>query len=160
MKKTILIPTDFSIESLKLLKEAIHSVEIGSINIVFLHCIHLSDSIFDLLFFSKKELIESLMSKNFNDACKIIRNRYTSKINSARVEIFTGTTQQAFNNFLEGNQVNEIIVPKNHTFKLINSKSFNPDTYIRNAGLPLTEVEWKTSDTIPEKNSLAEIFLL
>lgn len=160
MKKTVLLPTDFSIESLKLLREAINSVEIGSINIVFLHCIHLSDSIFDLLFFSKKEMIESLMSKDFNDACKIIRNKYTSKINSARVEIFTGTTQQAFNNFLEGNRVDEIIIPKNHAFKLVNRKSFNPDSYIKNSGLPTTEVEWKTSDKIPEKNSLAEIFLL
>ncbi len=160
MKKTILLPTDFSIESLRLLKEAITHVEIGSINIVFLHCIHLSDSIVDLLFFSKKELIESLLNKDFNDACKIIRNKYTHKINSARVEIFTGTTQQAFNNFLEGNQVDEIIIPKNHVFKLVNKKSFSPDSYIRNAGLPITEMEWKTSDSIPEKNSLAEIFLL
>ena len=160
MKKTILIPTDFSIESLKLLKEAVTSVEVGSVNIIFLHCIYLSDSIFDLLFFSKKEWVESLVNKDFDDGCKIIRNKYVNKINSARVEFFTGTTQQAFDNFLEGNQVDEIMLPKNYVFKQSSKKSFSPEPYIRKSRLPLIEVVWQKSDKEPEKNSLAEIFLL
>lgn len=160
MKKTILIPTDFSIESLKLLKEAVATVEIGSINIVFLHCIYLSDSIFDLLFFSKKEWIESLVTKDFDDGCKIIRNKYGNKINSARVEFFAGSTQQAFNNFLEGHQVDEIMLPKYYVFKSSSKKSFNPEPYLRKSTLPLIEVVSQKSDKEPEKNSLAEIFLL
>lgn len=77
-----------------------------------------------------------------------------------RVEIFTGNTQNAFNLFLEGNQVDEIMLPDPYTFKNLNNKSFTPEVYIKNSVLPITKVEWLTSDSIPEKNSLAEIFLL
>lgn len=159
MKKTILIPTDFSIESLNLFKEAAQSVEIGSVNIIFLHCVHLSDSIFELLFFSKKDLIDSLINPDFNDACKIIRNKYSSHINSALVEIFSGLTQTAFQNFLEGHRVDEIYVPKNYTLKLTDKRSFDPMPFIQKATVPVTEVYWKHNGDVPEKNLLAELFI-
>ncbi|MBL7856825.1 MAG: hypothetical protein JNM57_03985 [Cyclobacteriaceae bacterium] len=159
MKRTILIPTDFSIESLKLFIEAAESVQIGSVNIILLHCAQLSDSIVDLLFFSKKDMIESLVTPVFNDACKIIRSKYASKINSARIEVFTGHTQAAFQNFLEGNRVDEILIPKNYSLQL-NKESFDPIPFIRKSTIPITEIHWKQTGNIPEKNQLAELFLI
>jgi len=158
MKRTILIPTDFSIESLKFLIDAVRSVETGSINVVFLHCEHISDSIFDLLFFSKKERINTLITPAFQDACKIIRNRFGSRINSARVEIFNGFTQASFENFLKGNNIDEIIVPENYTLQL-KKTSFDPLPFIRRATVPITEVTRKPAMNNLEKNQLAELFL-
>jgi len=158
MKRTILIPTDFSIDSLKFLVEAVQSVQIGSINVVFLHCAHLPNSILDLLFYSKKEIIQSLVTPTFEDACKVIRNKYQSKINSTRIEIFTGHTQAAFENFLEGNRIDEIFVPENYILKTTKN-SFDPLPFIQRTELPITPVTWKQGGDIPEKNQLAELFL-
>lgn len=158
MKRTILIPTDFSIDSLKFLVEAVQSVQIGSINVVFLHCAHLPNSILDLLFYSKKEIIKSLVTPTFVDACKVIRNKYQSKINSTRIEIFTGHTQAAFENFLEGNRIDEIFVPENYILKTTKN-SFDPLPFIQRTELPITPVTWKQGGDIPEKNQLAELFL-
>lgn len=159
MKRTILIPTDFSIESVKYLIEAVQLEETGSINVVFLHCAHLSDSIFDLLFFSKRKMKNALITPAFQDACKIIRNRYASKINSMRVEIFNGFTQSAFQKFLEGNRVDEIFIPNNYTLKL-EKNSFDPIPFIRKAPVRVTEISRKRMDNVPEKNQLAELFLV
>lgn len=158
MKRTILIPTDFSIDSLKFLVEAVQSVQTGSINVVFLHCAYLPNSILDLLFYSKREIIKSLVTPTFEDACKVIRSKYESKINSTRIEIFTGHTQAAFENFLEGNRIDEIFVPKNYILKT-SKNSFDPMPFIQRTGLPITQVTWKQGGDIPEKNQLAELFL-
>ncbi len=158
MKTTILIPTDFTIESLNLFKKAAQSVESESVNIVFLHCVHLSDSITELLFFSKKELIKSLVNPDFQDACKIICNKYASRINSTRIEIFNGTTQSAFNNFIEGNMIDEIITPENYSLQLVNKRSFDPMPFIQHASVPVKTVAWPNTAGVPEKNQLAELF--
>lgn len=159
MKRTILIPTDFSIESLKFLVEAVQSVQIGSVNVVFLHCAYLPNSILDLLFFSKKELIKTLVTPAFEDACKVIRSKYATKINSLRIEMFTGFTHAAFENFLVGNRIDEIFTPKGYQLQLPKN-SFDPMPYINRASLPITEVTWKHVVDTPEKNQLAELFLI
>lgn len=158
MKTTILIPTDFTIESLNLFKKAAQSTENESVNIVFLHCIYLSDSITELLFFSKKTIIKSLVNPDFQDACKIICNKYASRINSTRIEIFSGTTQNAFNQFLEGNLIDEILIPENYTLRLVNTRSFDPMPFIQRARVPVNTVTWPNTTDIPEKNQLAELF--
>jgi len=160
MHKTILIPTDFSIESLKPFKESVKSLEIGSVNIVFFHCVHLSDSIVDLLFSSKKELMEDLLNADFKEACKVLQQRFATRINSFRIELFSGNNQRAFDNFLEGNKVDEICISKHYIFKPIRKKSFSPESYIKNCKVPIVEVSWEPLEKMPEKNKLAEIFLL
>jgi hypothetical protein len=159
MKTTILIPTDFTIESLNLFKKAAQLVESESVNIVFLHCIYLSDSITELLFFSKKELIKSLVNPDFQDGCKIICNKYASRINSTRIEIFCGASQNAFNHFLEGNLIDEIIVPENYSLRLVHKRSFDPMPFIQHASVPVKTVTWPNTAGAPEKNHLAELFL-
>jgi hypothetical protein len=159
MKRTILIPTDFSIESVKFLIEVVQLAETGSINVIFLHCEHLSDSIFDLLFASKKGKINALITPAFQDACKIIRNRYSSKINSMRVEIFNGYTQAAFQKFLEGNNVDEIFIPNNYALQP-GKNSFDPMPFILKASVQVTRLSCNRVENIPEKNQLAELFLV
>ncbi|HCZ35880.1 MAG TPA: hypothetical protein DHV26_08130 [Cytophagales bacterium] len=157
MKRTILIPTDFSIESLNLFKYAAQQAQ-EPLNIVLVHGQHLSDSIFDLLFRTRKDSVSKLSNPDFEDACRILRNKYASRINSFRIEIFSGVTQSAFQNFLEGNRITEILIPK--TYKLqVSGKSFDVLPYLRASSLAPQEVEWKPIENAPERNQLAEIFL-
>lgn len=158
MKRVILIPTDFSIESLNLFKYAAQHAQ-EPLNIVLVHGLHLSDSIFDLLFKTRSESIEKLSNPDFEDACRILHNKYVSRINSFRIEIFSGVTQCAFQNFLEGNRITEILIPKSYQLRLT-GKSFDLLPYLKSSTLPKQAVEWKPAENAPEHNQLAEIFLI
>jgi hypothetical protein len=160
MEKTILIPTDFSIESLSLFKKRMQATDTARYTVIFFHCIHRSDSIMELLFYSESKLVQSLVTKDFMEACTILKNKYGSSIISDRIAIFTGTTQSAFQNFLEGNRVDEILAPKEYAFKKTSKQSFDPMPFIRNSGFTITEFSWKQYENTPGKNQLAELFAL
>jgi len=158
MNRTILIPTDFSLESLNLFKAAAQSGVTERVHIVFFHSAYLSDSIMDLLFAPPQKTNRLLITENFRHGCTIIRNKFASSISSDRIEFFSGNTQAAFQNFLEGNGITEIFIPKNYTFKQVSTRSFDPMPLILKCNLPKHEVAWQQFNSTPEKNMLAELF--
>jgi hypothetical protein len=157
MKKTILIPTDFTMESLNLFKYVMQTTTVD-VHVIFLHCMAPSDSILDLLFTTSEDIAESLVSRDFKEAISIIKNRYGTYSSSENVQIFKGRTQGAFLNFLEGNKVDEIIVPKDYHFIKTNSRSIDPMSFIKDTTRSVIEVSWTGSKSVPEKNQLAELF--
>jgi len=159
MKKTILIPTDFTIESLNVVKSFLSkSNKESTYDIILLHSVHLNDSITDLLFFSRIDTINSLTNRQFNDACDIIKNKYASQINSIRKDIFTGINQASFNNYIEANRVDEAFIPANYKLNLSSKKSFDILPFIKQSDLHVDEIDWKVDSKMPEKGKLAEIF--
>jgi hypothetical protein len=157
--RTILIPTDFSIESLNTVKGALKHHEGENINLILVYGVYLSDSITDLLFFSKPKYLSTLQSEKFTQACEILKNKYDSQIHSLTVDLFTGYNQQAFENFLAGHSVDELFIPRSYRFKA-GKRGFNLVPYFRKSSLPLTEIEWRESNLAPEKDRLAELFLV
>ena len=159
MKKTILLPTDFSIESLHVLKTVLsQSKPNETFDIIFLHGIHLSDSIRDLLFFSKQKILNQVVSNEFNEACSVITNTYASKINSIRKDIFTGFTQAAFTSYTEANQVSCLYLPADYTWNLDLRKSFDLKPFVIKSKLPIHYISWPKNNSIPEKGKVAELF--
>lgn len=159
MKKTILIPTDFSIESLHVVKSVLsksHGEEVY--DIILLHGVRMTDSITELLFFSSASLIDSLSNHQFNEACMVIKNKFSSQINSMRKDIFSGTTQSAFNNYIEANKVSKAYIPTNYELQLTSKKSFDILPYIKKSGLVIDQIDWKIETRIPEKGKLAALF--
>ena len=110
--KIILIPTDFTADSLSILKNALNSEKDEKVNIILGYGKRLSWSISDLLFYSTRSIIKELEDDDFSEAKEIIMNKYSSKINSLRVEIFHGLNQNAFDNFIKGNQINYSVIPE------------------------------------------------
>ncbi|MGE0931901.1 hypothetical protein [Peijinzhouia sedimentorum] len=160
MIKKILIPTDFSIQSLNVLKSALNDLNEGDkVDILMVHGMYTSSNITSLLYFSKKEIIDTVASDSFRDACQIIKSKYSSKINSMREEIFTGFTQAAFSNFVEGNRIDEAVIPQNYQMQLENKKSFDVTPFIRRSQIKVSEVSWKNDIAAPERGQLAEVFV-
>lgn len=158
MKKTILFPTDFTIESLNLVKSVLSRLnESCKYDIILLHGLHASDSITDLLFFSKSRVIGSLTSPEFEDACGIIKNKFSSHINSMRKDIFNGVTQASFDNYAEANKIEAAFVPAKYS-PVLGKKSFDIIPFIKRSSVQINEVEWNVSATMPEKGKLAEVF--
>lgn len=156
MARTILVPTDFSIRSLHTLRHAFDERDTQQLDIVFFAGFVLTESITELLFFSRRRVIDSVASGDFKEACQIIRNRYSSQINGIRFEIFTGFTQAAFNNFVEGNGIDEIYIPVN---KLNYPRQcFDPTAYMQKSTLPKIVVSWTDAPESKQQNHLSELF--
>jgi hypothetical protein len=158
MKRTILIPTDFSIESLSILKPILNECpQDVKLDIILLQGVSLDNSITDLLFFSKLKVIDEHSGESFDDACKVLMNKYTNVLNSVRKDIFTGVTQAAFNNYLEANKVDEIIVPDKPVLEK-NKKCFDLKPFIDKSNVNVAEMKVSVKYELPEKGLLAEIF--
>lgn len=157
MKRTILIPIDFTIESLISVKQAATLHNYSDIEIVLMFCDLLPTSIADLLFYKPAKVIEQYSNKEFEEACSIIMNKHASKISHMRIEIFHGTSDAAFDNFISGNKIDEVIFPKNYVLKE-HRNGFDPLPYIRNSYLPCREAEWKISNP-HETASLSTLFM-
>lgn len=159
MKKTILVPTDFSIESLHVIKSLLSkSNEEEVFDIILLHGIRLDDSITELLFFSRTSLIQSMSDRHFDEACMVIKNKFASQINSMRKDVFTGITQAAFNNYLEANKVDKAYISTNYALQTTNKKSFDILPYIKKSGLSIDQVDWKVETRVTERGKLSAIF--
>lgn len=159
MTKKIIIPTDFSIDSLNIIKSVIGRSDPSiSYDIILLHGVHLSDSISELLFFSKENCIASLSNEEFNEACLVIKNKYDSQIRSIRKDIFTGSNQAAFENYLDANKVEIAFIPSHPVYQFNDKRSFDLIPYMVKSSLPVEEVTFASERSIPEKGSLVEVF--
>jgi len=157
MRKTILIPTDFTITPLLLLKHAAATSAV-ELDVIFLYSTPLPDSITDLLFYSPKKILEAAVTKEFNEACAIMQNKYPKKIHSIRFELFHGRSKGAFETLAEINQVDEAFLPRAN--RLSSQKNiFDPSPLIRKSTVSIKEVDLESYEYIPEKDLLTGLFV-
>lgn len=158
MKETILIPIDFSVASLNILKEALRLNQATKRSYILVFEMNLGDSITDLLFLSKTMLIESCSNPTFVEGLEILKSKYSEGINSLRIEPFYGFTKASFKNFLNANQVveaymppKEIVIKRHKDLKFIT-------TQIYKLNVPTTIVEWQSDFEEKSKNTILQLF--
>ncbi|MFI8379380.1 hypothetical protein [Leeuwenhoekiella sp. NPDC079379] len=144
--KKILIPTDFTVDSLVLLKNALSTCKGQKLDVVLAYGAHLDSAICDLLFYSKKNHIQKLTNKEFNEGKAILTNRYKDQINSLSIELFIGTTQSAFKSFAEGLNISQIYATNDYHDLQINKKTgFCLYKYFKKSEIEVLELDYKTS---------------
>lgn len=160
MKKTILVPTDFQVKSLRLVREVLENNPKHEVKIVLGHGIYLYNSITELLFFSKSKLINELLTDDFRTSCDLIRNTYESQLKSLTIDTFSGFNQSAFENFIESHEVNEIYYFENKAFTRQSKKSFDLTPFIKKCKVKQIALKWNTEapKNSKETNQLSEIF--
>lgn len=160
MTKTILIPTDFSIRLLKLVFRAIENNPNTKIDFILVHRANLSDSIFDLLFYSRKKILQSLENSEFRESCQIILSRYKTNIESFRVELFSGFNGNALQNLIEANQVDEVYRPLHYEMQLKDTRSLDIIPLLSKTKAKLVDIDMKSaSRTITsEVEDLSDLF--
>jgi len=163
MTKTILIATDFSLESLDILKKVLKKKndqhDENKYNILFVAGYDMGDSIRDLLFTTKSTIFGKIRSKEFCDAYSIINNKYPNLINKITCDIFTGSFQRTFNNYIEATNVDEAYYSTSKSRNL-SKNQFEITTYLKkNKIVEAQEVVTETTEFMPEKGRLAEVFL-
>ncbi|WP_370896795.1 hypothetical protein [Chryseobacterium gossypii] len=162
MTKTILIATDYSLESLnilkKVLKEKDRSGEQCQYNILLVSGYDMGDSIRDLLFSTKSTIFNKIMPREFVDAYGIIKNKYPHLVNRIVCDIFTGNFQRAFNNYVKAEDISEAYYAPSIRSK--GKGKFDLIPYIKKCkDLESHEITIEIREALPERGKLAEIFV-
>lgn len=159
MKKTIAIPTDFTVPSLNVLKAVLNQNNGNQkYDVILLHGFSQGDSIRDLLFSSKTQQLASLMNTEFEEAYEVIRNKFDSQINSLKIDLFSGYNVSAFNTYLEANGVSEVFTSDRKP-KLGHKNSFDLARLINKCRISPTVVETVSKSSVPERGKIAEVFM-
>jgi len=163
MIKTILIATDFSLDSIdilkKIMKHKTDQQDDNKYNILFVSGYDMGDSIRDLLFTTKNSVFGKIRSEEFCDAYNIIKNKYPAIIHKISCDIFTGSFQRTFNNYIDAKEVDEAYYPSSKT-KILKKGQFDITTYLKKCKqVKAEEIITKVPEFLPEKGRLAEVFL-
>ncbi|KFF09314.1 hypothetical protein IX38_02060 [Chryseobacterium luteum] len=162
MTKTILIATDYSLESLNILKKVLKEKEASEdqdqYNILLVSGYDPGDSIRDLLFNTKSIIFNKIRPQEFCDAYGIIRNKYPHLVNKIICDIFTGSFQRAFNNYVKAENIQEAYYSP--SIKSKGKGKFDIAPYIKKCReLQVHEIKVQTAERLPERGRLAEIFV-
>jgi len=159
MKKTLLFPTDFSIESLALVKEALPRLDSTfSYNIILLYGQLGSDGITEMLFQTRSKQLADLCSPAFEEALAILKNKYGSLIQNIRKDIVSDYGQRALNNYLEANKVDFAFVPENDAFIPSRRNSLNLVPMLIKSKVEVVQLEVENMSYNVERGKLAALF--
>jgi hypothetical protein len=156
--KTLLIPTDFtqqSIQSIPLLAEKYYPEKV---NIVLVHMLKITDSLSELLMLSRRSVEYRQIPDNFYIRCREIEKKYSHLVNNIAINFFYGSTVAVFNNYLEANEVDAIVTPHDN-YQLLFKNSIDPEMLFERCGievLPLPKSKGMLADVVIDEPTLTE----
>lgn len=139
--KTLLVPTDFNPESIKIIDSFLLAHNCSEINIIFLHAFKLSDSITDMLMLSRRSRDYENVSDEFYAEMDHYKQKYADRISKIGIEYFYGSTLAAFKNLLEALAVDAIVYPQGYDFCPLNKYSIDPKYLIMRSGCKVFELK-------------------
>lgn len=152
MLKTILIPTDFTLESLNVIHKVVEENAIFHLSVVLLHGHLLNDSITDLLFYSDDSVIKPLLTPEFSEAVLILKERY-KEIKSITIEVTHSIHKEPFKRFLKTKKVDEICFEFGSSLEL-SKRAFDTLPLLKESGFPISEFVTNENAVQKESNSV------
>ncbi|GAA3979130.1 hypothetical protein [Mucilaginibacter dorajii] len=132
--KTLLIPTDFTQQSIQGIPELAQQFYPQKVKIVLVHMLKITDSISELLMLSRRNVEYRQIPDNFYKRCRELETKYSHLINNIGITFFYGSTVAVFNNFLEANEVDAIVRPHDN-YQLLFKNSIDPEILIKKSGI-------------------------
>ncbi len=123
--KTLLIPTDFTQQSIQYIPALAQVFYPEKVNVVLVHMLKITDNMSELLMLSRRSVEYRQIPDNFYIRCRDIENKYSHVINNIAITFFYGSTVAVFNNFLEANEI-DAIVPPHDNYELLFKNSIAP----------------------------------
>ena len=156
MVKRILIPTDFTIESLNTLKYALQDNQIFELEVTLLYAEFLTDSITELLFYSKNQLVESRLTEGFTTALSVLENHF-KEIVSIRFELLHANKTAAALQLLKINKIDEVYIPRSYSLDC-RKKAFDTIPLLKSTMYPITEIDWDSRPGLSEHDQITNLF--
>lgn len=135
--KNILVPTDFTIQSLHLIVQTAETMHDEEINIVLFHVFNPPFDITELLFLKREPLYAELITEGFRKECHKLKKRYSSVIGSINFKPLYGTTKSVFRNFAEANNIDLIVWPNEYNLYAGHKYSYNPENLVKSSGVKI-----------------------
>ncbi|MCW2260773.1 MULTISPECIES: hypothetical protein [Sphingobacterium] len=117
MKKRILIPSDFTIDSLLFVIQSLEHSKAKEVEVVLVYGNRSSTSISELLGIKLEDQLSDLHSEDFIKACQMICNRYEDRKLVIYTDIIGTDNSNYLHNYLLGAKIDEIRVPSNYAFE-------------------------------------------
>lgn len=159
MVKNLLIPTDFRVESLNVLKHALEQCSGHTVNVTLFYAGLPGNTLTDLLFYSQRDILNSLTHPEFEQALAVIRNCYENCLGSLTIQLLQGDHDAALEGLVLRNNISEIYVPRDYRLTE-HPGSFNPVPLLKKYPLPVHEVAWTPSVGRDGQNQLSSLFKL
>ncbi len=158
--KNFILPTDFSVKSLNLVREALEMFPNTRVNLWLVHGIHLPTSITELLFYSKLRHLARLQNEEFKSACHMIRNKYHDQLYSMNVDLINSINPSYIKAFIEAREITEVLIAKNYKFRSVEVNSFDLSPLLRGMQLNKTELNWRMAnvEADPAANPISDLF--
>lgn len=155
--RNVLIPTDFTMESLQLATKALDALDQQPTNIILFHAFDINCQSPELLGSSRRLPYAELLTDEFRNGCRRLKTTYGRFLKEVNIRHMYGSTVSVFRNFVEANDIDLIICPNDYVFSKVSSGSINPEKLFRKSGVPVVHpVIRKTTFIPPTSEPLAE----
>ncbi|MBC9813679.1 hypothetical protein H9Y05_14480 [Crocinitomicaceae bacterium CZZ-1] len=159
MHKHVLIPTDFQMDSLNTIKKVIHDMnDEDTVAVTLLHGYFLNDSITDLLFNSRKDILKEIVPPVFFEGCELLKNKYASQLTHIKIDLFHGLNKRAFKSYVTNNQIDKVYIPAGINQKKATKRSFDITPYINDCCDDVSHVQFQEKHEESMEN-FSELFL-
>lgn len=149
--KTIVIPSDFSIESFHVAETVVRNAK-EEVRILFIHLFHVGDDIQDLLFSNYRKKEYEFVSDEFRHECDMLKNVHAQNLKSIKIEFFYGGTLAVFKNFLDYNKADYIAYSKSYGMPKLSKSSIDALPVIQKCGLPLIDTDQVNKSALSMSN--------
>ncbi|GEQ87034.1 hypothetical protein ULMS_25420 [Patiriisocius marinistellae] len=149
--RKILIPTNFTVESLQLVEYAILNYPDAKLDIKLIAGYKLPNTRWGITHFNEREQIRKLFNEDFEKAKRHLVFEYKKNIEVFSFELFTGANSFAFQNFLEQVGAEEAVVPKEKSLSSSNKNCFDVTNFIKKNVKNVIEVPVEFSEEVTER---------
>ena len=157
--RKILIPTDFTVESLQLIEYAVLNYPDSNLNIKLIAGYRLPDNRWGITHFNERVQIKKQCTDGFEKAKQRMLREHKNNIKTISFQLFTGVNSFAFENFLEQINAEDAIVPQKNALYCPSSKWFDTTKFIKKNVKNVIEVPIELKDQLSDKKfSLIGLF--
>lgn len=121
----VLIPTDFTIDSLRSALQYLEGMEGDKIEIVLAGGYKMDSSITGLLGFSKEFYLDIVQTEDFIKGCSMIRSRFENKVSEIYADLILSRNIRYLRNYLNGAGITKIVIAEGYDFQSSIKNSFN-----------------------------------
>lgn len=153
----LVIPNDFSIRSLRLVKAILEKEKALKIQILMLSGIHLSDSIMELSYLSPSKIINQSGSEEFKSGCSLLKNTFNSNLVDLSMSAVFSNNGTYMQSFLTSRGIEKICLPNNSPLTFKDKKLYDPSRGLIKSGLPIERYDLEIDD-LSFNDQLSDLF--
>lgn len=127
----VLVPTDFSVDSLRTVLDYLENHLDQRVEIVLACGYDIGDSITGILGFIKEDHLVKLENDDFIKGCEMIKSRFKRNIVELYADLLISKNVRYLRNYLKGNRITHLVLPKSFSFSCVERSAFNLDRVLR-----------------------------